>query len=147
MATYGSKFTYIYLISIKDRNIIKIGESNNPTERLKVLSQERKNLELVLVDYFWSHKDVERILHSSLQGYVIHGEWFSISVDEVNGLFQKTKEWSTEICKFIPQHQFIEETLPEDDEEEPPFDIDDDEEEETPASRLGSRLRNSRSKE
>ena len=81
-------FTYIYLIKDNKTGLIKIGRSNEPQERLKALIRqatlmpEANDFELI---YFWEDFEwTEQFIHEKLKDKRVRGEWFSLSVEDVD---------------------------------------------------------------
>lgn len=65
-----------YIYFIRSDNLVKIGYSTNPVDRLHTL-QIGSPVELTLVAAFPAHMEEEREIHALLQEFREHGEWFT----------------------------------------------------------------------
>lgn len=69
-----------YLIECQETKFIKIGRSENPRERLASLQcGSATKLKLIHV----IDANIEQLLHSEFVNKRLHGEWFSISAEEI----------------------------------------------------------------
>lgn len=74
---------YIYIISDRDRGIVKVGKSKNPEKRINVLIN---TCGIVDVDFFIfnecaNHSHVEAKCHKAMSELKVKGEWFGCDLD------------------------------------------------------------------
>ena len=89
--------TYVYFISTKRKNVVKIGVATNPDKRLKTF-QTANHEELIILRRIRLKNrteafKVERALHQKFKRYHIRGEWFKLT---------------TTVVKFIENYQINE---------------------------------------
>ena len=71
-----------YLIRDKEKDLVKIGKSNNPDLRKKSLSISSDKLELLhTIDV-----DVENKLHEKYAKKRVFGEWFNLNKKDIKGI-------------------------------------------------------------
>lgn len=90
----------IYIIKIKDKDICKIGYSENPEKRLTSL-QTANYEKLELVATFKGNKDLELHLHKKFGAYRLNGEWFTYNENIKNLIAPKTNFSKKESDKSI----------------------------------------------
>ena len=74
---------YVYLIQA-DNGLTKIGNSENPEERLSQLQQNSPcQLNLYYCQFVKNSKHLEKFLHVKFASKRVRGEWFNLSADEL----------------------------------------------------------------
>jgi hypothetical protein len=89
-----SDFCYVYLMEDKANNFFKIGISNKPDFREKTLQSEKPSIEMVCFKKYPTRRmaeSFEKALHRSFKDKHIRGEWFNLSVDEINEIVETLK--------------------------------------------------------
>ncbi len=75
--------TYVYFISTKRKNVVKIGIANNPNKRLKTFQtanhEELIILRVIKVENRALAFKLETALHKKFKRYHIRGEWFKLT--------------------------------------------------------------------
>lgn len=98
-------YTYIYLIKDNRTGYIKIGRSNNPTERIKTLIKQDTLLpqpnEFEFITLWEAPYYYERLLHKEFSNKRVRGEWFNLNEDDI------TK--ARHIVKYAPEFEIINE--------------------------------------
>lgn len=83
--------SYIYVIGPENEDIVKIGFSKHPQKRLKQL-QTGHAVKLMLYYEFSINnahvREMEKILHQTLQHLCSSGEWFKISAKDAESEIQ-----------------------------------------------------------
>lgn len=85
---------YVYLMKDLINGFYKIGISNNPSYREKTLQSEKPSIELLASKQFPIRKfaeSFEKSLHNTFSNNRIRGEWFDLSIEDVNHLIQSLK--------------------------------------------------------
>ena len=75
--------TYVYFISNKRKNVVKIGVASNPDKRLKTF-QTANHEELIILRRIRLKNpteafNFESVLHKKFRKYHIRGEWFKLT--------------------------------------------------------------------
>ena len=80
--------TYVYFISTKRKNVVKIGIANNPNKRLKTFQtanyEELIILRVIKVENRALAFKLETALHQKFKKYHIRGEWFKLTPTVIN---------------------------------------------------------------
>lgn len=76
---------YGYLALCEPRDLIKIGISQNPTERMRELRVGNPDIRLLL--YFESGNREEKWLHKNFKNRKVAGEWFRFKSKEITSFF------------------------------------------------------------
>lgn len=85
LKTTHGHISYVYLITDKSRNMVKIGTSNNPDQRLSRL-QTGNGGQLVLSGLILGGRKLEREIHKMFNEKRIKNEWFS-DCEEIREFF------------------------------------------------------------
>lgn len=82
---------YVYFIQVEGKNIFKVGKSVNPYSRLHRFStSHHETLKLVwCIEYDSNKENLEGYFHKLLKSKRKRGEWFNVSVDELETLFEE----------------------------------------------------------
>jgi hypothetical protein len=89
---------YIYIIRCIDTDYRKIGIANNPHERLSEL-QTGCPFELK-IERLYTYKQarkLEQLLHSALAIHNVRGEWFNISIEDVDSIMDRARKMFPEL--------------------------------------------------
>ena len=75
---------YVYLMLNSKSNLVKIGQSRNPSFREKTLQSEEPEIEMIA---FWkASKNVEKELHNIYSNKRERGEWFRLSLKDLKDI-------------------------------------------------------------
>lgn len=83
---------FVYLMHNRRNNYYKIGKSNNPNYREKTLQAE--DPDVVLLKQWPGGDDLEKELHKMFKGCRVRGEWFSLTLDDINIIYGVAKEFN-----------------------------------------------------
>lgn len=89
-----SNFCYVYLMHDTVNGYYKIGISNNPAYREKTLQSEKPTIEMVISKKFPIRKiaeSIEKSLHQVYSEKRIRGEWFELSLLDVEHIIESLK--------------------------------------------------------
>lgn len=82
---------YVYAIKVEGQDLFKIGHSADPTQRLQQLKTGCPyRLVLYRADPTFWPKEMEKVFHSLLEGYQTNGEWYEITPEHVDQIFDGT---------------------------------------------------------
>lgn len=90
----------IYIIKVKDKDICKIGYSENPEKRLASL-QTANYEKLELITTFNGSRDLEAHLHKKFGVYRLNGEWFTYNEEIKNLITPEINSTKKESSKSI----------------------------------------------
>lgn len=104
-----SEVSYVYVIAVAGRDLVKIGRSNDPVKRLAGLQTACPfPLEMICIHALPSRKaaaDVERDIHRAYRGDHANGEWFNVPPAAAAFVVEENVEtWK---CFFIPGYSQI----------------------------------------
>lgn len=72
----------VYFIADTTNNVVKIGYSKSPKNRLKQLQTSNSNV-LVLLGFMDGNKEEEIHLHKLFSKHQLQGEWFSLNNEDI----------------------------------------------------------------
>ncbi|TRD03785.1 GIY-YIG nuclease family protein [Mesorhizobium sp. WSM4303] len=76
----GTKKGYIYFITAGNLEHVKIGFATDIGSRLNSLSTGNRE-EIQVQEYFYSHREAEKLLHRHFAKERLRGEWFNLTDD------------------------------------------------------------------
>ena len=82
---------YVYFISLKNSNFIKIGKSINLSSRIKQLQQSAGGELMLLVGFIYTenYNELEIKLHKKLNAKRKGGEWFELNIDDCSEILKE----------------------------------------------------------
>lgn len=86
-----AKSGYVYAIHIQGEDLVKIGCSSDPDNRLEILNSSIKNCQLVLSHVSCLHPQkyaLEKAYHAYFIAYQIIGEWYAIPRNRLAHVFE-----------------------------------------------------------
>lgn len=81
-------FSTVYAIRVKDQNYFKVGYTDNLEQRLASL-QTGNPFELTVylkIETFFP-REIEKLIHTLLEGCEMKGEWFSVEPEVIDSVF------------------------------------------------------------
>lgn len=84
--TFPVRKTYVYLMKDEQTCFHKIGQSKNPKARESTLFSEKPSISLIAA-WYTEGKD-EKLLHDKFISKQVRGEWFDLSEDDVNEVYE-----------------------------------------------------------
>lgn len=76
--------TWVYVMQDRIRGPYKIGRSDNPLFREKTLQAEIPVIEVI--EAWYTDADDEKRLHKMFQGYRLRGEWFYLTLEQIQAI-------------------------------------------------------------
>lgn len=107
MASADTHTAYIYLMGVRDGGPSKIGYTNVPAKRLKQLEAYYKAKGQFIMLGEWpvgarKALNIERYIHWLFRDRHFRGEWFNVSLDEVEAAVQKALASPVQCMDEIP---------------------------------------------
>jgi hypothetical protein len=72
-----------YVYFIKNNNLIKIGKSKNIKNRINDLKKEKPNIVFCIAISTYKSYNLEKIFHNYFINKKVEGEWFDISINDI----------------------------------------------------------------